>query len=538
MSGKNSFKNDFLSFFTILFVFFPFYLLAQDTGIPQNYDRLKINPLQLVSLKEVLNIANTLGNEFYPGLVYSKIPVLFYRPNVQELLINFPHKPKGYFDYTGFSLLADEIMYVKNDTTVFDIDDQNTCREIEGIPVLIVADYFSRMRSQISSTVRNQDKDFIYSWLNNWNFIPSPYFDIELILHEGFHVFQDKMAPDKYANEAIVTVYPLLDAVNNSLYVLEGNILRDALLADNTIMKQEKIKEFAAVRTYRQARLKREVVEYENLNEYVEGTAKYIEYKFMNIGEKVVPIKEMYYQNGFEGYKEVLFKQFREEMENMVKIVSVSDNRFGNKYGTGPMRFRLYFLGACQALLLDDILPEWKTKIFKDNVYLCDLLNNSLKLKEPELNKYLEKAKADYNYSEIYRDKIKFEQEGKSIIKEKLSSILNTKNTLVTISYSNYPDKIGMAYTPFGVTQVSETSAIYDLVPIEVLFNKNTKLKLKKVTPVYLDKYKKEISFAVVMPASNLETYTGNSLDTDEFNLSDVKTEIKREGNHITILLK
>jgi hypothetical protein len=512
-------------------------LFLTNTVFSQNVDELKINPLQFISLKEMRNITNTLGNEFYSECDFAKIPVLFYRPNVQELLFNYPHKPNGFSMYKGFSPFTDEIIYVRNDTTIFKIDDQNTSTEIEGIPVLVVADYFSRMRNQMSDIIRNRDSDFIYDWLEKWNFIPSPYDEIKLILHEAFHVFQNKKAPNKYANETIVSAYPLLDPINNALYVLEGNILRDALLTESSTIKEEKIKEFVAVRTYRQSFLKREVTEYENLNEYVEGTAKYIEYKFLKIGEKVQPVKEMFYQNGFNGYKGILSRQFKEEIENMVKIVSVSDNRFGNKFGTGPMRFRLYGLGACQALLLDEVMPAWKTKIFEDSVYLCDLLKNSAKLNEQEMKKYLGKAKADYNYDQIYQDKRKFEQDGKSKIQEKLNAILNSKNTLVTISYSKYP-KIGMSYTPFGVTQINEETAIYDMVPIEVHFDKNTILKLKKVTPVYIDKNKKEITFAVITPISNLESYSGGVLDINEFTLSNVKAEIKKEGNHIIIQLK
>ena len=159
---------------------------------------LKINPLQFVSLKEARNITKTFGNEFYPEWNFANIPVLFYRPNVQELLINYPHKPGGFSIYKSFSPFTDEIIYVRNDTTIFKIDDQNTSIDIEGIPVLVVADYFSRMRNQLSDITRNRDYDFIYDWLDKWNFIPSSYDEIKMILHEGFHVYQNKMAPNKF----------------------------------------------------------------------------------------------------------------------------------------------------------------------------------------------------------------------------------------------------------------------------------------------------------------------------------------------------
>ncbi|HEX7502413.1 MAG TPA: hypothetical protein VF451_03240 [Acidobacteriota bacterium] len=504
----------------------------------RNADELKINPLQLVSLREARNICRTLGDEFYPQWDFAGTPVLFYRPNVQELLINYPHRPEGFSIYRGFSPLAGEIIYVRNGATTFAIDDQNTSTQIEGIPVLVVADYFSRMRNQLRATMENYDKEFINKWLDDWNFIPSPYSEIEMILHEGFHVFQDKMAPQKYANEALVAGYPLLDPVNNALYALEGAILRDALLAGDAPAKREKTREFVAVRAHRQSLLKKEIAEYENLNEYVEGTAKYVEYKFMKTGEKVTPLPEMYYQNGFNGYKGVLAGQFANEIADMEKIVSVSDDRFGNKFGAGPMRYRLYYLGACQALLLDESAPGWKAKIFTDGVYLGDLLKAAVKLSPREMKTYLEKAKADYDYGRIYQDKLLFAREGKNRIQDKLNAILNTKNTLVTISYARLGDKLGMSYTPFGVTQVSEGAAIYDLVPIEVRFNDKTALKLKKTIAVYIDKINKKITFAVAAPVLVLASYPGDVLETEEFVLSNVSAGTRQDDHHIEILLK
>jgi hypothetical protein len=386
--------------------------------------------------------------------------------------------------------------------------------------------------------MENYDKEFINKWLDEWNFISSPYSEIEMILHEGFHVFQDKMAPQKYADEALVAAYPLLDPANNALYALEGAILRDALMARDAAARREKAREFVAVRAHRQSRLKKEIVEYENLNEYVEGTAKYVEYKFMKTGEKVTPLPEMYFQNGFHGYQGVLAERFGKEIADMEKIVAVSDDRFGNKFGAGPMRYRLYYLGACQALLLDEAAPGWKTKIFADGVYLGDLLKSAVKLSPREMKTCLEKAKADYDYARIYQEKSLFAQEGKRRIQDKLNAILDTKDTLVTISYARLGDKLGMAYTPFGVTQVSEGAAIYDLVPIEVHFNDKTALKLKKTIPVYIDRINKKITFAAAAPVPVLASYPGDVLETEEFVLSNVGAGTRQDDHHIELLLK
>ena len=308
-------------------------------------DVLKIDPLMLVSLKECRNIMAQLDSEIFPGWDFHGTPVLFYRPKVQDVLIGFPRAPRGFSRYTGISPLGDEPIYVRNGPTLFAIDGQNTSTDFEGIPILVVADSFSQMRNQFLG-ILDRPRGFAAEWLNNWNFIPSPHATIKLILHEAFHVYQDKTAPDKHADEADIARYPLLDPVNNALYALEGDILRDALLLRDSRARLEKIKEFIAVRTARQARLDKRLVAYENLVEYSEGLAKYVEYKYYKTGESVKPVAEMYYLAGFNGYKGILEEKFKSSVERMVKIVSVSDDSFGNKFGTGPARYRLYDLGA------------------------------------------------------------------------------------------------------------------------------------------------------------------------------------------------
>src|SRR5664279_864445 len=429
------------------------------------------------------------------------------------------------------------MIYVRNDTTLLPYDDQNTSKEVDSIPVLVVADPYSTLRNQLQD-ILGRPKEFASSWLKNWQFIPDPYFKLEVILHEAFHVYQNKMAPDKGANEMVVAQYPLLDPENNALYVLEGNILRDALFAQESKAQLEKIKEFVAVRSYRQSRLDSSFVEYENLNEYMEGLAKYVEYKFLKSGEAIEPTKEMYFSQGFNGYRGILAKQFRVAMDNMVNIVAVNDDRFGNKFGSGPLRFKLYDLGACQALLLDYTMLRWKETIFQPTVYLTELLKQSIALKADELKRYLDQAKAEYKYDEAYRSKVGFEKEGKQQIEEKVASILKTEKTLVEISFGGVTKKARVArFTPFGVTQVGKQSAIYEMVPALIIFKKGVMLDFKQPVPVLVDQDKQKIIFAVDTPSSKLIADSQNRLDIAEFSLT-TPMDIQYKGNTVLIQLK
>lgn len=194
-------------------------ILITISSVVAQQEQLKIDPMLLVSLLETRNIFKTLGMQFYPGWSLEKTPILFYRPGVQDVLINYPHLPKGFREYNGFSPLGTEKIYVRDKETLFAADDQNTSTQIDDIPVLVVADTFSRERNSLRDIVR-RDPQYQQDWLDKWNFIQSPYVDIRFMLHEGFHVYQKTKSPKKFADERRIADYPVLDVTNNALFAL------------------------------------------------------------------------------------------------------------------------------------------------------------------------------------------------------------------------------------------------------------------------------------------------------------------------------
>jgi hypothetical protein len=512
-------------------------IICTSPTFSQESSSLKLDPDLLIMLKECQNIHNQLSDDLYPNWDFKKTPILFYKPKVQELLINFPHKPEGFTEYKGFNPLDNQTIYVRNNKTYFEWDDQNTTTEIDSVKVLVVADTYSSMRAQLRGAIMNQSKDFLNNWLDNWDFIGSTYHKLSTILHEGFHVHQEELANGKNANEGSVFQYPFLNPVNNSLSVLEGLILKDALSTKKEDLFLKKVNQFVAIRTHRQSLLDSVFVAYENLNEFAEGTAKYIEYKFYSQGENIRPIDEMKYVNGFVDYKNTLPDFFTKEIDDMVNIVSVNDNRFGNKFGAGPLRFKLYYLGACQGLLLDKVMPEWKEQIFDDGVFLSDLLDKATKLTDNEKEELLNLTKTEYDYNKIYKEKLEFEKEGKKVIQEKLDAILKTKNTLVIIDYSGHKFA-GMSYTPFGVTKVDDNSAIYEMTPVGVYFDKIPELKSKMAFPVLVNKHEQKVYFSINTPSKDFSEGITKTLSVKEFEFIADEISVEKKGNQIKISFK
>ncbi len=526
---------------TILLIYLSLILSAfkPASSVAQVSAELKIDPLMFVALKECRNISKQIGRDLFPGWQFQKTPILFYRPNVQEVLINYPHMPKGFKELKGYNLLGNEKMYYRNDTTFFNIDGQNTAFDIDSIRVLVVADRSSNLRNQLMDVALNRSKEFAQKYFDTWGFMSPAYDDIFTILHESFHVYQHSKAPEKFANEAAVMKYPVLDPVNNALYVLEGNALRDALLSKDAHIRMGKAKQFVAVRSYRQSLLDSVLVEYENLNEYAEGLAKYIEFAFAKKGTALIPGREMNYYAEFNGYGNALTKLLEEKINKMVEFVSVNNDAFENKFGTGPLRFKLYGLGACEGLLLDEIMPSWKGRIFKDKAYLSDLLKETVHLSPEQLQQYLQAAKRGYNYDKAYADKLQFEKDGLAYAQHKADKILKTEKTVVRISYDGFADKAFLyRFTPFGITRVNQYQSIYDLVPILIGFKDGVELDMKQPYPVLMDKEKKQVLFAVNISPSEIKTTGGNKIDNSDFTLFGTNMEIRVSGNIVDIRLK
>jgi hypothetical protein len=456
---------------------------------------------------------------------------------VQELLLNAPHRPPGFARFTGRTPLGNEVIYARNDSTAKDTDGQNTSMTLDSMRVLVVADQYSRERQHIEGTWRDTP-EVMGQWLKDWGFIESPYDEVGILLHEAFHVHQDRLAPDKQADEKSVAHYPLLDATNNALVALEALLLRAAILDRDPAERRRLAEEFVAVRTLRRARLDTASISYENLNEFTEGTARYVQLRFLQLGERVTPVPEMYLHNGFTGYAGVLRKQLERRLDDLVKVAAFRDNRFGNRFGGGPMRFRLYDTGATQALLLDEFAPTWKQRIFAPGVYLTDLLAAALPLSPDRRAALAEAAKTNFGYDSLFANRQAFEAEGHRIIQQRVAAILQTSQTLVTIDYSATGDLRGMGYTPFGVTAVNDHAAIYDLTPVAVGFANRVVLRMKSVIPIILDRGAKTVTFAVASAPALFEGKAAGGVDVAELTLSgSPNTTISVSGNHVNIVL-
>jgi len=134
-----------------------------------------------------------------------------------------------------------------------------------------------------------------------------------------------------------------------------------------------------------------------------------------------------------------------------------------------------------------------------------------------------------------------FQAEGLRRIQRRVDSILRTQATLVVIDYGAAGDALGLGYTPFGVTAVSDSSAIYDLVPIAVRFPNKVVLRMKSVIPAIIDRRARTVTFAITSPPSELSAAVAGTIDLREFSLTggnSSMTRISVAGNRAVIHLR
>ncbi len=216
---------------------------------------LKIDPLLIVYANTVWEILSSDDNPIWPGWNATSTPILFYLPGVQDVLLNHPHPPEGFVRYTGPVSFVGGQAALRNGGTLIEWDGQNTSREIDGVRTLVVADTLSNRKQWLGGVLReSRSVEEKLKTIDYFDMSADPYKQMTLITHEAFHVFQDRMAPNKGANEMHVRLYPCLSVRNNVGVALEGTALAEALRAEDLAKAREAAIEWLAVRQYRRDR--------------------------------------------------------------------------------------------------------------------------------------------------------------------------------------------------------------------------------------------------------------------------------------------
>ena len=322
---------------------------------------------ELAHAKEALHLMAELGDETWIGLE-DNLPLILWNDQF-AFLVNANEKLPGW-ERLGDLQINDAPVYVQENTANYQA----------------FAEMLSNGRYAGSMATKNATNlGFVNMFRESLPPGISQIFPYQLILlstdhyltalvHETFHAYQAENYPDRF--EDAEKAYPLSEEYESLFEEMsedwqqEVQALIDALNEEDQARRFERINSFVQIREERRskANLSSELVRYEKRFEWLEGSAKYVE---LEIWENAVdspeyqPVKEIDADNDFDDYQGYQ-KRWRNELNNTESAA---------KNGGDTL---FYYSGMLQARLLDELMPDWQTKIGEVGVWYEDLLKDAV----------------------------------------------------------------------------------------------------------------------------------------------------------------
>jgi hypothetical protein len=311
----------------------------------------------------------------------------------------------------------------------------------------------------------------------------------------------------------LLLYYPVLSVENNVGFGLEASALRDAIYAKDDVGFRAAAVRWLAIRLDRRRALPARAVEYEDGTEFSEGLAKYTEYRLFQALEGRTPSPELALAQGFSGYRD-LSAQRDVLIQQMVRNLRGEVNINNDPYGAAPLRFRLYYSGMAIALLLDRLSPSWKRDVMAADTTLTALAQAALHATDAELAAALAAARADTAAATLRAAKVRLAAEGRERTIAKLEAIERGPGTRLVVDYSALgSSRVGLAFSPFGITSVDSARTIFEQVPISATFPDSSTMEQQIARPVLRDTRRRELSFRIEksVERSDVERQTGAS---------------------------
>ena len=329
---------------------------------PEPQPGLPLSAIDKIRLEEALHLKGELGETVWPDWGMMQTPILLW-DSENNYLIGYKDPPSSWDEVAGDDFLGKP--YYKNPA----FDPENFAMEIGGkwvaaMATKIEADYFLR------GVFQDFIPDFLEAFIPFRLLILDSEFQMSGVLHETFHVFQASNAPDKFSRA--LDSYRLEDAywrINSNMHAAWGDEidkLIKAVEADSRDETAALTREFIRLRDNRRKinNLSDDLITFETQIEWLEGLPKYIELSIWETASgsiRYTPVPGLEKDRDFKSY-ETFDRRWSQEINQAGRQAEIgSDVRF-------------YYSGMLQARILDKLMPEWKTRIMGDGVFLEDLI--------------------------------------------------------------------------------------------------------------------------------------------------------------------
>ncbi|WP_340103701.1 hypothetical protein [Rhodohalobacter sp. 8-1] len=347
----------------------------------------KLTPSQKAYIAEYFNLQEEIIGDIWPSFDEIKIPVIVYNEEY-AFLVGMKDPNTGWLKMPSNEHRGNEWNVVDND----DFRGEPYYRQYLHDPSINPENFTVKVGSAWVSTMQTREfaevsfytgfKSELPPVINQvfpykifWNLIMGEAESYTSgLIHEAFHGFQGIKSIEKFSiAESIAWLsndYPWYLDKNSAGWIHEAELLMKAFEAENDTDANQCIREYISVRDQRrkEAELTEEMIEYEKNREWLEGLAKYTELKIGLVAgetqgyEPVTEIKELGDFNNYSRWG----KYFKNQLSEVPRAAGRS----------GESRF--YYGGMLQSMILDRVYPDWKHKIFDEDVFLEDLLRESI----------------------------------------------------------------------------------------------------------------------------------------------------------------
>lgn len=347
----------------------------------------KLTNHQKAYLAEYIQLQDQLTNKIWPGFGDVKIPAIVYNEEY-AFLIGIEQPEPGWNKMPSREHRGGPWEKVENDRFLDlpyyrqPLPDKNITPE--NFTVTVGDSWVSTMQTREYAEVAfyngfREELPPVINWVFPykifWNLLmgnADTY--VTGLIHEAFHAYQGISVYDKFEQaESIARLssdYPWASAKNQQGWSQEAELLLQAYKSVSDTSLNHYISEFLKQRDQRRtlANISPQLIEYEQKREWLEGLAKYMELKTGIVASELTSYESAPKITLLSDFKH--YEDSNTYLEQQIGEVRRAASRSGES--------RFYYLGMLQAMLLDRTAPEWKKDIFKENLYLEDLLKASV----------------------------------------------------------------------------------------------------------------------------------------------------------------
>ncbi len=358
---------------------------ASNATLPtHSADTARLKDLEKARLSEVLHLRAALGNDAWPGWAEADIPLIVHNEQY-AFLVGYADPPPGWLKVPSresrggpWEEVPGDLFEGRHYYRTLILDPEKTP---EGFTVLVgdrwVATFQTREYGEIEfyEGFRHELPPGISAFVPvrlAWQLLMGKTDSyIAALEHESFHAFEGALAPQMLARSeslyGVEETYPY-DGMDEA-WTQEMNVLVRAAQATDDAERRVLVQEFLQLRSARRATLSAGQIEFEQMREWEEGLAKYAELEIGRRAESAQgykPVDAIRQDPAFHSYAgQAQF--WRGQLEEATR----TQGRAGDT--------RFYYSGNVMAVVLDDLLPDWKAQALPGGKLLDALLAEAVR---------------------------------------------------------------------------------------------------------------------------------------------------------------